>query len=74
MRNTDANDMLLQQRMEFVNTKCDTDSERFLTSPPTGSQSINVKAEEDPVEITFPVKKSESEVSCVFVVGAHFPK
>jgi hypothetical protein len=67
MRNTDANDVLLQRRMEFVNTKRDTDSERFLTSPPSGSEPINIKAEEDPVLITFPVMRSEGEVSYVLV-------
>jgi hypothetical protein len=68
MRNIDANDVLLQRRMEFVNTEPDTDNERFLTSPASGSQPINIKAEEDPVLMTFPLMRSESEVSCMFVV------
>jgi hypothetical protein len=54
--------------MEFVNTEPDADSERFLTSPPRGSQPVNIKAEKDPMLMTFPVMRSESEVSCVFVV------
>lgn len=69
MRNTDANDVFLQRRMEFVNTEPDTDSERFLTSPPSGSQPNNIKTEEEPVLMTFPVMRSESEVSCMFVVN-----
>jgi hypothetical protein len=68
MRSTDANNVPLQHRMEFVNTEPDTNNERFLTAPPSGSQPINIKAEEDPMLMTFPVMRSESEVSCVFVV------
>lgn len=69
MRNTDANDVLLQRRMEFVNTEPDTDSERFLTSPPSGSQPNNIKTEEESVLMIFPVMRSKSEVSCMFVVN-----
>jgi hypothetical protein len=46
MRNTDTNDVLLQRRLEFVNTEPDRDSERFLTSSPSGSQPLNIKAED----------------------------
>jgi hypothetical protein len=67
MRNTDEN-VLLQRRMEFINTEPDTDSERLLASSPSGRQPTSIKAEEDPVLMIFPVVRSESEVSCVFLV------
>jgi hypothetical protein len=52
--------------MDFIKPEPDPDGEAFLTFSYNDNQLIDVKQDEDPLLIRFPVK-ADNEVSCVSV-------
>jgi hypothetical protein len=51
--------------MDFIKPEPDTDEEAFLTFSCNENQLIDVKQDEDPLLIRFPVK-TDKEVSCIY--------
>jgi hypothetical protein len=52
--------------MNFIKPEPDPDGEAFLTFSCNDSQLIDVKQDEDPLLIRFPVK-TDNEVSCISI-------
>lgn len=60
--------MILQENMNFMKTEPDSDSENYLKYSQNEDELLDVKEEENPVPITFPVMEAKIEVSCVYVL------
>lgn len=60
--------LILQQNMNSIKTEPDSDSEMYLKYSHNADELLDVKEEENPVPITFPVMKVKIEVSCVYVL------
>jgi hypothetical protein len=54
--------------MDFMKAETDVDNETVIVSADSYCNWIDMKEEVDPLLITLPSVKSESKVSCVFLV------
>lgn len=65
-----GNTVTLQLTVDFIKSEPDSDSEVYLTSHNENGM-IEVKEEEDPLLIRFPVTQDENEVSLWHVISLH---
>jgi hypothetical protein len=54
--------------MNFIKTEPDSDSEMYLKYSDNVDELLDIKEEENPIAITFPVMEVKIEVSCVHVL------
>jgi hypothetical protein len=60
---------VLQHKIRKFQVQHDSHNETDQTSSASENQLADIKTEDDPVSVTFPVLKAEREVSCMSVAN-----